>query len=415
VLISGSPITIDGEAKGIIGMYVDITERKKSERIKDVISKISEAVHSTDTLDELYGIIHQNISVLMPANNFYIAMCDEFSKMLSFQYWVDETDPKPEPRELKRGITEYVFNTEKPLIADPKVLEKLQKEGKTEIHGTLPVSWLGVPLKVQGKTTAGVKYTEDDKKVLSFVSDQIALAIGRKKNEELILLQKSYLETLFEGAPLAIAMLDSEERVMNANNGFEKLFQYSINEIRGQFIDDFIVPDELKEKAKRVEFEVGHGKVAILESIRQRKDGSLVNVSIFAYPIMLGSVMHGIYAIYVDITEHLPNRVHFENRFALEVELSRRNNQKFALLYIDLNDFKKVNDELGHAAGDALLKQVAVRFTELLRKSDVVAEMNLYYCFRKLPKRRRYTKLSKNSSKLLKSRLLYRTIKFMSV
>jgi len=120
VLISGSPITIDGEAKGIIGMYVDITERKKSERIKDVISKISEAVHSTDTLDELYGIIHQNISVLMPANNFYIAMCDEFSKMLSFQYWVDETDPKPEPRELKRGITEYVFNTEKKFLKNCK-------------------------------------------------------------------------------------------------------------------------------------------------------------------------------------------------------------------------------------------------------------------------------------------------------
>jgi len=402
VLISGSPIVIDNEVKGIVGMYVDITERKKSERIKDVISKISDAVHSAHTLDELYSLIHQNVSVLMMANNFYIAMYDEFSEMLSFQYWADETDPKPEPRELKKGITEYVFNTGKSLIADPEVIKELQKEGKTEIHGTLPVSWLGVPLKVEDKTigvlavqsyTAGVKYTEDDKKVLSFVSNQIALTIERKKNEELMLLQKSYLETLFEGAPIAIAMLDKEERVIDANEGFRKLFRYSINEIRGQFIDDFIVPDELKEKTKRVEFEVEQGKVAALESIRQRKDGSLVNVSIFAYPIMLGPVMHGIYAIYIDITEHkrsekqlsyiathdaltgLPNRVHFEDRFALESQLSRRNNQKFALLYIDLNEFKKVNDELGHAVGDVLLKQVAGRFTELLRKSDVVARM----------------------------------------
>jgi len=402
VVVSGSPIVINGEAKGIMGAYVDITEQKKSERIKDVISKISEAVHSVNTLDELYGIIHKNVSVLMMANNFYIAMYDEFSEMLSFKYWVDETDPKPEPRELKKGITEYVFHTGKPLIADLEIIKELQKEGKTEIHGTLPVSWLGVPLKVENKTigvlavqsyTAGVKYTEDDKKVLSFVSDQIALTIERKKNEELMLLQKSYLETLFEGAPIAVAMLDKEERVIDINNGFEKLFRYSINEIRGQFIDDFIVPDELKEKAKRVEFEVEQGKVIALESIRQRKDGSFVNVSIFAYPIMLGSVMHGIYAIYIDITEHkrsekqlsyiathdsltgLPNRVHFENRFALEVELSQRNNQKFALLYIDLNEFKKVNDELGHAVGDVLLKQVADRFTELLRKSDVVARI----------------------------------------
>ncbi|MEA3313352.1 MAG: PAS domain S-box protein [Caldisericota bacterium] len=402
VLVSGLPIVVNGEIKGVMGAYVDITERKKSERIKDVISKISEAVYSTNTLDELYDIIHQNVSVLMHANNFYIAMYDEFSKMLSFKYWVDETDPKPKPRELRKGITEYVFNTGKSLIADPEVIKVMQNEGKTEIHDTLPVSWLGVPLKVQNKTvgvlavqsyTEGVKYTEDDKKVLSFVSDQIALAIERKKNEELMLLQKSRLETLFEGAPIAIAMLDKEERVIDANEGFQKLFRYSINEIRGQFIDDFIVPNELKEKTKRVEFEVEQGKVVALESIRQRKGGSLVNVSIFAYPIMLGPVMHGIYAIYIDITEHkkrerqlsyiathdaltgLPNRVYFENRFALEVELSRRNNQKFALLYIDLNEFKKVNDELGHAVGDVLLKQVADRFTELLRKSDVVARM----------------------------------------
>ena len=57
------------------------------------------------------------------------------------------------------------------------------------------------------------------------------------------------------------------------------------------------------------------------------------------------------------------------------MNLARRNNQRFALLYLDLDDFKKVNDKLGHASGDILLKRAAKKMSGCLRKSDLLARM----------------------------------------
>jgi len=57
------------------------------------------------------------------------------------------------------------------------------------------------------------------------------------------------------------------------------------------------------------------------------------------------------------------------------IDLAERNNQRFALLYLDLDDFKKVNDKLGHAMGDILLKKAAKRISDCLRKSDILARM----------------------------------------
>ncbi len=175
-----------------INIFRDITERKKTEEVREAIYKISEAAHSADNLNELYSLIHHTVSRLMPARNFYIALYNDISKMMEFEYWVDEVDPRPKPRVLRKGITEYVFYSGKPLIANPDVLKKLQNTGKIKTEGSIPVSWLGVPLKTHIKTigvlavqsySKDVVYTEEDKNILKFVSRQIAMAIERKKAE----------------------------------------------------------------------------------------------------------------------------------------------------------------------------------------------------------------------------------------
>jgi diguanylate cyclase (GGDEF)-like protein/PAS domain S-box-containing protein len=71
----------------------------------------------------------------------------------------------------------------------------------------------------------------------------------------------------------------------------------------------------------------------------------------------------------------LPNRVMFNQLLGLEIESARRYERKFAVLFIDLDRFKSVNDTLGHAAGDTLLKEMAARLKLALRASDVVARM----------------------------------------
>jgi diguanylate cyclase (GGDEF)-like protein/PAS domain S-box-containing protein len=69
----------------------------------------------------------------------------------------------------------------------------------------------------------------------------------------------------------------------------------------------------------------------------------------------------------------LPNRVMFGELLKLAIESARRHERRFAVLFIDLDGFKTVNDTLGHEAGDALLKRISARLKDCLRASDVVA------------------------------------------
>lgn len=78
---------------------------------------------------------------------------------------------------------------------------------------------------------------------------------------------------------------------------------------------------------------------------------------------------------YHDRLTGLPNRALFFDRFQQVIAQSLRNKKKTALLFIDLDGFKRVNDTLGHDAGDSVLKAVADRLTSLVRKSDTVARL----------------------------------------
>ena len=76
-----------------------------------------------------------------------------------------------------------------------------------------------------------------------------------------------------------------------------------------------------------------------------------------------------------DVLTDLPNRELFNIRLHLELAHAQRNNNKLAVIMIDLDKFKKVNDTLGHSIGDKLLKQVALKLLTLTRNSDTVARM----------------------------------------
>ncbi len=191
-----TPKLIDYEKeKAILGTITDITEQKKAENIKGSIYKISEAVHSARDLGELFCSIHAIIGELMPAKNFYIALYDKDKERLSFPYFADEYDQTPAPKKLGKGLTEYVLRTGEPLLASPEVFEELVRKGEAELIGAPSIDWLGVPLKMDHQTfgvlvvqsyTEGVRFGEEAKEILNFVSGQTAMAIRRKHQEEKI-------------------------------------------------------------------------------------------------------------------------------------------------------------------------------------------------------------------------------------
>jgi PAS domain S-box-containing protein len=112
------------------------------------------------------------------------------------------------------------------------------------------------------------------------------------------------LDDLFEQAPEAVAVLSTDGRIIRVNNEFTRMFGYEGEEVLHRPIDDLIVPEALVESAREYTDGLRHGGRVEVETVRRRKDGSEVCVSILAVPITAASGEQiANYVIYRDITE----------------------------------------------------------------------------------------------------------------
>src|SRR5664280_2423995 len=125
----------------------------------------------------------------------------------------------------------------------------------------------------------------------------------RKHAEEEAQRERAFFDQLVETAPEGIAIDDPQGRVMRVNTEFMRMFGYGIDEAVGQFIDDLVAPPARQEEARALTRSTGKGETNFLETVRRRKDGTLIDVSIIAAPILVAGKLEAVYAIYRDITE----------------------------------------------------------------------------------------------------------------
>jgi PAS domain S-box-containing protein len=247
--------------RGLAVHVKDITERNWAEKVQTSTYKISEAAHSAENLEQLYGSIHNTITELMPAKNFYIALYDRASEMLTFPCFVDEYERNPGPQKLEKGLTEYVLRTGRPLLASPEVFDELEKKGEVESVGPPSIDWLGVPLKAKDRTigvltvqsyTEGIRYGEKDKDILTFISEQVAMAIERKMAEEVLRESVEKFRNLAEQSPNMI-FINHKGRVVYANERCEEIMGYEKGEFYSPDFDFLsLIAPEHKDKVKVV-------------------------------------------------------------------------------------------------------------------------------------------------------------------
>jgi PAS domain S-box-containing protein len=125
----------------------------------------------------------------------------------------------------------------------------------------------------------------------------------RKSAEEELRVQKAYFQRLFEKSPEGIVILDGDDCIVEMNREFQNMFGYSIEEIRGKKVNDVVVPPELKAEAEKLSWGVYHDQIVQFDTVRKRKDGTLIDVSVLGSPITLGGTNVGCYGIYRDISE----------------------------------------------------------------------------------------------------------------
>lgn len=232
---------------------------------------------------------------------------------------------------------------------------------------------------------------------LRFDKQELEAEVGRRQRaEERLSHEKERLHTTVRSIGEGVVLIDADGRIEYLNPAAERLFRLRLRDVLGR------MPSEVfKGLADRGE----HVSTALEDSLRSvtaqkkqcvlhdRNRGKCV-IEELATPLLdRHGHLAGAVSVFRNVTEEqarterlmhaathdgltgLPNRDLLKDRIRLSIARAHRKHESFALLFIDLDEFKSVNDTLGHASGDELLIGVARRLRQCVREDDTVARL----------------------------------------
>jgi PAS domain S-box-containing protein len=213
----------------------------------------------------------------------------------------------PDYREsLTRRMEEVAAGVPVPMIEQKYV----RLDGKI-----VDVEAMAFPFSFQGEPSVQVIFRD--------ITEKKQIEARIKKNETLF-------TQLFQNVPMAVVMLDESGKVFQVNRGFEQMFGFERSELRGRNLNDFIVPEELRNEGIDLNNLITSNQVVSIETIRKHRTGRLVNVLLCGVPVMLENQTIGIYGVYVDITD----------RKHVEEELKIRNTELDNFVYKVSHDLR---------------------------------------------------------------------------
>ena len=298
-------------------LRAEVEERQRGEQLHSALFRIAELGAGQCTLEDFFSAVHRVVGRLLYAANFYIAMLSEDGESIDFPYSVDERDTERERRRIGRGLTEYVLRSGQALLADRSLIDQLHDSGEIISYGPRALVWLGVPLICESGTVGVLA-------VQSYDSEHNY----NRRDQEILTFVSIHIGNALERVRAA-------ERLRQANSELE-------NRVRDRTQALFAANRDLRQQiAERERFE------------RELK-----------------------YAANHDSLTGLPNRPAFMQRLAQALaRYSRRQQDRFGILFLDLDRFKVINDSMGHWVGDGLLQEVAQRLSNVVSGRGLVARL----------------------------------------
>ena len=198
--------------------------------------------------------------------------------------------------------------------------------------------------------------------------------------------------SLFDNNPDPVYSFDLNGHLISANRALSELNGFAIDEMLGMHFRDLVIPEDVERVSEHFERAAG-GQSQDYECSALRKDGSGVEIHVTNLPIVVGGEIVGVYGVAKDISERknlerqlkhmafhdpltdLPNRLLFMDRLEQALAAIPRRSPLIAVLFVDLDDFKSINDNFGHDAGDQVLKQAATLIQSCVRAGDTTSRL----------------------------------------
>ncbi len=295
----------------------EVIERQRAERLQATLYRIAELSITADTLEQFYAAVHTVVHQLLDARNFFIALLTEDGAELDFPYQVDERDAPASRRTLARGLTEYVLRTGRPLLTTHDGIQRLIEIDEVHSFGSRSTCWLGVPL-ICDDITVGVIAVQ------SYSPDILFTA----RDQELLTFVSFHIAN-------GLQRKRAQERLKTANAELEQRVVERTSELAA-------ANRELR------------GQIGERERAEER---------------LTYQAMH-------DSLTGLPNRTRLLDRMQRALAAYQRSPGRcFAVLFLDLDRFKVVNDSAGHLVGDELLKEASRNITAAVRLPDTVSRL----------------------------------------
>jgi len=275
--ISVGPYRTKGRIIGINVMHRDITERKRmEEELRDSEERFRDLYES---IQDPVGIFVGREGHLIEYNKAFKKLCGYTDEELKDKAFLDFVHPDYHALVLEKYQTSY-SEEELPLVYE---IRGMDKKGES-----IPLEISVSAYKRKGRII-GIEVIHRD-------------LTERKKTEMALKESQRRFEGLFMGSPEAAAYLDQDFRVRDINPRFKELFGYSLADVQGKQINDVVVPDDRRKEGEAFDKEAKKGYV-YHDTVRRKKDWSLVQVAISAAPITVGGKVAGIVAMYHDISD----------------------------------------------------------------------------------------------------------------
>ncbi len=300
-------------AQANASLQEQVRERERAAHLQATLYRIAALSHAQDTQEYFYRNIHEAVSELLNADNFVIALVSTDGHNLEFPYYVDHSGTVLNTRPMGRGMSEYAIRHAQTLLLDDRDIDHLIVQGEVD------ATTYGTPATSWlGAPLLGAHGVMGVLVVQSYLTD---MHYSPQDADLLTFVSYQIASTL--------QRRQQDEALQQLNAQLEQRVLERTQELRQQI------------------------------SVREHTQQQLKH-----------QVMH-------DPLTGLPNRLFLRNR--LNQALARQHadpSQGFALLYLDVDRFKLFNDNLGHLAGDAVLKAVAGRLASCVRTPDVLGRLS---------------------------------------